>query len=206
MVRRVGVGIGHAHEEWLLVLPREVVQPLDRLGLHFLVEIELQASEAGAAFIHRAQVVARRVEAEFTFRPVRHPAEVRGVDVGGEPLFEAVLLVRPHEVHLAAEDGLVALLGEVVRERGRGRLELAGVVERADARRELAGKKREARRCAQREIAVGILENGGALGERLQVRRFHDRVAVERQDGGRQLIGHDEQDVGFSHRVSLIAQ
>src|SRR3712207_7062635 len=57
-----------------------------------------------------------------------------GVDVGGQPLLEAVQLIRPHEMHLARQAGGVARAPQVVREGGYGGRELRRVVMDAGAR------------------------------------------------------------------------
>ena len=90
---RVRVRVRHAHEEGLLVVASQVVQTLDRLGLDLFVVVQLQAAKALTALVDGAEVVARRIEAELALLPVRRPAEVSRVDVGGEALLEAMLLV-----------------------------------------------------------------------------------------------------------------
>ena len=54
----------------------------------------------------------------------------------------------------------------------------------------------EARAGAQSGLRrVGVVEHDPVLGQRGQVRRLDDVVAVERQGGRDELVGHHEQDV-----------
>ena len=48
--------------------------------------------------------------------PVRRPAEVGGIDVGRQPLFEPVQLVRPAKMHLSRQDGSIAAKPQAMRE------------------------------------------------------------------------------------------
>ncbi len=82
------------------------------------------------------------------------------------------------EVHLAPKTGPVA--GEakvVVKGRHRGR-ELGRIVERADPGREPPAQHRGPRRRTEREVAAGVLEHDAFLGEAVDMRGAHPRVAV----------------------------
>ena len=98
-----------------------------------VVVLELVGDLGGAGAGDRAEVVVPPVDALVGPGLVGGPAEVGGVDVGGQPLLEAVQLVGADEVHLAGEAGLVAGAAQVV---GEGRDvggELGGVVVDAGA-------------------------------------------------------------------------
>ena len=100
------VGMGHRRHEAgraACPFPRAVSKMPARVVDHLLVEIELVGADAGARLHHRKHVV---VPARPVARPVpiRRPAEVGRIDVGGEPLLEAVELVGAAEMHLARQD------------------------------------------------------------------------------------------------------
>ena len=195
-VGRVRLGEGHAQEERAIVgIAREVEQLLGGEELHLVVVVDLEAAQARPRLHHRAQVGARG-DPLRPLLPVRQEGERRRVHIGGEPLLEAVELVRADEVHLAAQDGAVAEQREVVRE-GRGvGAELGGVVVRADGRGEPSRQHREPRRRTQRVVAVSGVEDHTAVGERLEMGRLAHRVPMDGQYRRTHLVGHQEQDVG----------
>ncbi len=199
-VRVVRMGQRHDHAERPRIVPgralaRDVVELLLRGERDFVVEIELVRAHARARLQHRAHVV---IPARPLARlvPVGHPAEIGRIDVGREPFLEAVQLVGPAEMHLAGQHRPVAARAQVVRERQRLRRQLGGVIVGADPRRQLAGQQREPRRRAQRARAVGGVEHHALRGEPVERRRACDAVAVGRQRERRQLVGHQDQDVG----------
>ena len=161
---------------------------------HLLVEVQLVGPQARPGVGDRRHVV---VPAGALVRavPVRRPAEVRRIDVGGEPLLEPVQLVRAAEVHLAGQHGAVAGPPQVV---GEGRdlgAELRRVVVGAGARGQQAGQERRPGRGAQRAGRVRRVEDHPGLGEPGQRRGARHRVAVTGQRRRHQLVGHDDQDV-----------
>ena len=164
------------------------------------VVIELVGGERLARLRQAVHVVVPLADPVAGGVPVGRPGEVGGIDVGREALLEAVQLVGPHEVHLPREHRAVAGEPEVVHEgRHRGR-ELRGVVPGADLGGRPPGQHREPGRRAQRRGAVGRVEARPALGEGIQGGRAHERMAVGAGEVRRQLIRHDQQDVGLPHR------
>ncbi|CAG9224308.1 hypothetical protein BVI1335_520009 [Burkholderia vietnamiensis] len=184
-------------------LARDVEQLLAGRERHFVVEVELIGAHARPGVEHRAHVV---IPARPLGRvvPVGHPAEVGRIDVGREPLLEAVQLVGAAEVHFPGQHRPVTTRAQVVREGQRLRGQFGGVIVGADTRRQLAGQQREARRRAQRARAVRGVEHHALRGEPVERRRARDAVAVGRQRERRELVGHQDQDVGsrVRHRRS----
>ena len=172
-----------------------VDRPLGREG-HLLVEVHLVGADAEPRLRHRGHVVvpARPLVGPL---PVRRPAVIGGVDVGGQPLLEAVQLVRPAEMHLARQDRAVAEAAQVMREGRDVGAELGGIVVAAGARRQRPRHEGRARGRAERAVAIGALEHRAARGEPLEVRRLDQRVAVDRQEPRRQLVDHDDEDIGL---------
>ena len=126
--RRVRVGGGDDQEERIVLrVPRQIVEFLDAVELDLVVVVDLQAAHALAGLHHRAEADPGRAVLRLV-GPVRCPGEVGRVDVSGEPLLEAVELVWADEVHLAAEDGVVAEIVGVVGHRRPLRRELDRVV------------------------------------------------------------------------------
>ena len=92
------------------------IELLTRDEGHFLVEVELVGPHAGPGIDTELMLwyqVGRWLEAV----PIRRPAEIGRVDVGGQALLEAVKLIRPAEMHLAGKDGPVAGMAQVMGER-----------------------------------------------------------------------------------------
>ena len=147
---------------------------------HFIVEIDLVGTRAWACLRHRVhRVIPARALCEV--EPVWRPAEVGRVDVRGEAFLKAVQLVCAAEMHLAAENRLIAAKAQVMREGWDLRGKLCRVVVSADRRRQTARHEGEARRRAQRAVAVGGGEYDAVLGEPIQMRCFCHPVAVRRQ-------------------------
>ena len=107
---------------------------------------------------------------------------------------ESVEHVRPDEVLLARQRGVIAGKPQVVRHRRRRGGEFRAIVEGSHARRQHPGQHREARRGAEREIAVGVLEHHAFVAQSIEVRRDR-RAAVRGQHLGLELICLNEQDV-----------
>ncbi len=196
-VRVVRVGERHAEEERdVTLVAGVVVEPADRVEGHLVVVLELVRHLGDAGLLDGAHVVVPPVDALARAAPVGRPAEVAGVDVRGEPLLEAVQLIRADEVHLAAEAGPVALEPEVVREGRDRRGKLRRVVVHAGPRRQRARHEHRAGRRAQRARAVRVLEHDSLLGEPVDRGRPRDAVAVGAEEERGQLVDHHEQDVG----------
>ncbi len=123
-----GAGVGTAGE---------VVELLHRLEGDLVVVFELVGDLGDARAGDRAEVVVPPVDALAGLAVVGRPAEIGGVDVGGEPFLEAVQLVGADEMHLARQRGVIAGAAQVV---GVGRDvggEFGGVVVDPGAARQL---------------------------------------------------------------------
>ena len=133
--------------------------------------------------------------------PVGDHVEVGRVDVGRQPLLEAVVLVGPDEVHAADEGRVIAEGPQPV---GEGRYrggEVVAVVEAVDLRRQAAGHHRRPRRGAQRCRAVGAVEDGAGFCEFVDVRGQGGGVTVGAERLGRHLVGLDDDDVRGLHML-----
>ena len=183
------------HERPAIGPVRRGVQPMHRLLARVLVILQRQRMIARSRLRHRVQ----RVEPGLhlvRMLPVRHPAEIRRRQVGGQALLIAVQLVGTGKIHLAGEAGAIARIAQMMQQRRHARRQLRRVVVGADAARQPARQHREARRRAQRRGAIGVLEDGPARRQPRHVRRLHHRMPVDRQRQGCHLIEHHEQDVG----------
>ena len=108
-------------EERAVVAARVVEQRAHgpRGDLVVVVHLHRRRADAGVSTLSIEWYQGRRsVERDA---PVRRPAEVRGVDVAGQPVLVAVQLVGPDEVHLAGQRGGVARGAQVVRDGRLGR-------------------------------------------------------------------------------------
>ena len=207
-VRRREIGIVGRDErdgerERPVIAPvRVLVQPAHRLELGLVVIGDVDASPVGSGIEHPAHVVVPLEPGLVVDPPVRRPQEVGRIDVGGDPLLVAVELIGADEVHLAGETGPVASVAQVVVEGGYGSGKLDRVVEGTDPRRQPSAQHREPRRRTEREVAIGVLEHDAVLGQAVEVRGLHLRMAVRRQHLRCELVGHDEEKVGTSrHRM-----
>lgn len=125
-----------------IALARDIEQLLTRGEGHFVVEVELIRAHARTCVDHGTHVVIPR-GTRLEILPVGRPAEIGGIDVGRQPLLEAVQLVRAAEMHLAGKNRAISLGAQVVRERERLRRELGRVVISADLRRQLTREQRK---------------------------------------------------------------
>ncbi len=172
----------------------EIVNALHAGMRDLLVVVHLHAAHARTCLDHVAHADSRRAVAG-TLRPVRHPQKICRVDVRRQALVEAVELVRSDEVHLAAQDRAIAGRAQVMRHRRNRRGKFARVVERVDRMRKAARQHRKARRRADRRIAIRVVEYDAASGECGDRRRLHQRMAVDRQGEGGELVRHQQHDV-----------
>ena len=180
-------------------LPGEVVELRRRLEGDLVVVVELVGDLGGAGPGDRAEVVVPPVDAAIGLLPVGGPAEVGRVDVGGQPLLEAVQLVGADEVHLAREAGRVAGAAKVVGEGGQIGGELGGVVVDPGAARQQPGHEAGAARGAERARGVGVDEAGRAFGEAGEVRGVQERGRAVGEQGAGELVNHQDQDVRAGH-------
>ena len=153
-----------------------------------LVEVELVGANAGAGVGHRRHVVVP-VRPALGVLPVRGPPVVRGVDVGRQPLLEAVQLVRTDEVHLPGEDGAVAgRRAGSGRRSGSPRRTPRRCRRRACLRRQQPVMKRRPGRRAERAGGVRRCRTPRRPRRARTARVPRHGVAVERQRRRRQLV------------------
>ena len=85
--------------------------------------------------------------------------------------------------------------------------EFRRVVICADPRDQLAGHEAEARRRAERRVAIGGIEPHAAVCQRIDMGCLYNRVSIGTGELRGQLICHDQDDVGgaaaFGHGVVL---
>ena len=202
---RVGVvrmGERDAQEERPPVrLARPVREPTPGGERRRLVEVELVRGLGDARLLDARHVVVPPVDPLVRLIPVRRPAEIGRIDVGGQPLLEAVQLVRADEMHLAGEAGAITQRPQAVRHGRHGGAELGGIVVDLDPRGQPPAHQRSTRRRAQREIAVGGLEHHALRRQPVEMRGADHRMAVGTQRQGGELVGHDHQDVRLGHRA-----
>jgi hypothetical protein len=133
------------------------------------------------------------------FAVIGRPAEICGVNVGGQAFLEPMHLVGADKVHFASEGGLVARAAQVVGVGWDIGREFGGVVVDAGAVGELARHKAGAGGGAERAGGVGVGEADGFLGKFAQVWDVEKVGGAIWEQGSGQLIDHQDQDVGFGH-------
>ena len=94
---------------------RQVPELGDSAEADLVVIFKLVGDLGHARAGHRAEVVIPPVDAFARLAVVRRPAEIARVDIGGQPLFEAVQLVRANDMHLAREAGVIARAAQMMR-------------------------------------------------------------------------------------------
>ena len=100
---------------------RDLIQLAHRLEGDLVVVVGLHARGADPRRKHALHRVVPGQRVLERAAPVRRPVDVGGIDVGGQPLLEAVQLIGADEVHLAADRGVVAGGAQGVHHRGRHR-------------------------------------------------------------------------------------
>mmetsp|Transcript_125600 Transcript_125600/g.401637 ORF Transcript_125600/g.401637 Transcript_125600/m.401637 type:complete len:463 (+) Transcript_125600:976-2364(+) len=216
-VRVVGLCEGSMHEERALLhrtLPavhpcRAASGKLPELSLHLegdvFIEVELHAGVHPISLGHRHESLEKqRVPlACGLLVPIGRPAEVCRVYVCGQTLLKPVQLVGTNEVHLAAQNRVVALAAQQVCVGRDVTRELCGVVPSPDLSGKLPTHHREARRRAEGRGCVGVGEDHGLLHELVDGGRLRDLVAVVAKSLGGELVELNQQDVGqrtLNHR------
>ncbi len=121
--------------------------------------------DAGAG--HRTHIVIPPVDALAWLAVIRRPAEIGRIDVGGQPLLETVQLIRPDEMHLAGQAGVVAGGTQMMGEGRDGRREFGGIVIDPGTRRQLPAHERGAARRAERRGRIVVGKARRARGKRL---------------------------------------
>ncbi|OIQ73123.1 hypothetical protein GALL_452420 [mine drainage metagenome] len=169
-------------------------------GVEHPVRVE-HARRAG----DRAEVVIPPVDPLARFAVIGGPAEIGGVDVGGEAFLEPVHLVGADKVHLARQRGAVTRAAQVVGIGRDVRGELCRVVIDAGARGQLARHEAGAARRTQGRAGVGIGKAHRARGEGLEIGRVQPLGGAVGKQGAVQLIDHQDQDIragGHRHVLS----
>ena len=172
-------------------------------GRLFII-FDLESGRGRPGFDDRVHVVIPLVDPLMRIGPVGRPGVVGGIDIGGEAFLEPVQLVRPHEMHLARQAGPVAHHAQVMGEcwdRGR---KLGGIVIGPDLRHQLPGHEACPRRGTKRRVAVGRVEAGAARGQRIHVGRLDHGMAIGAGELRRQLICHDQNDIGRGGHAELL--
>ena len=96
------------------------MQLLDRVERDLIVIFELVGCLGDTGRRYRAEIVIPPVDALAGLSIIRRPAEVGRIDVGGQPFLESMQLIRPDEVHLARQAGVITCAAKMMRE-GRDR-------------------------------------------------------------------------------------
>ena len=136
--RRVGVvrvGEGGHHAKGLAGIKSCVIIDLahGKEG-HFVIVLKLIGDFGNAGLQHAGHIVVPPINALLLQAPIRRPAEISWVNIGGQAFFKAMQLVGANEMHLAGEAGLVALQTEIMGPCWDGRWKLRCVVIDARAR------------------------------------------------------------------------
>jgi hypothetical protein len=196
----VGEGDDEAQRR-VAVVAGLIVDAPGGLERHVVVVLDLVGDLGDPGLLDRAHVVIPPVDALLAQAPVGGPAEVGRIDVGGQALLQAVQLVGPDEMHLARQAGLVALEPEVMGEGRDGGAEFRRVVVDAGVRGQQPGHEDRPRRGAQGRGAVSGFKHHAFLGQAVERRGLHDRVAIGLETQSRQLVDHDDEKIrlGSAH-------
>ncbi len=206
LARGIGIvrmGEGHGEAEWRAFAIADMVEnSAHGEKRHLVVIFELIGDLGNARLLDGGHVVVPPVDAFLRLRPVRRPAEISRINIGGEPFLESMELVGADEMHFAAQAGTIALKPEVMCEGRYCGREFRGVVINAAVRRQQAAHQRGPCGSTQRARRIGVLEDDPARGKRVDMRGFDEPVPIGRQKRSRQLVGHDEENIGargFGH-------
>ena len=178
---------------------REVVEFLDRVEGDLVVVFELVRDLGHACASDRAEVVIPPVDAFARFAVIGGPAEIGGVDVGGEPFLEAVKLVGADEVHLARQRRVIARAAQVVGVGGNVRGEFGGVVIDPRPFRQRPRHEGGAGGGAEGRGRVGIGEPRRAFREPPQVRGVQESGGAIGKERAGQLVDHEDEDIRLRH-------
>ena len=133
---------------------RQVVEPARGVVGDLVVILHLVGDLCNAGARDGAEIVIPPVDPLSRLAIVGGPAEIGGVNVRRQPLFEAMQLVRPDEMHLAGKAGLVTCRPQMM---GEGRdvgSELRGIV--VDPRPAWKLPRHEGGACRRAERACGV--------------------------------------------------
>lgn len=123
-----------------------IVNDTHRLRADFVVVGQLVGNRRNPGLLDARHVVIPQIDTLLRITPVRHPAEIGGINIGGDAILETVQLIRSDKMHLAGKAGAVTHEAQVVGEgRHRGR-QVGGIVVTAAGRYILAGHESVTRR------------------------------------------------------------
>ena len=175
---------------------RIFVELLRRKEADLVVILHLVGGFGDARAGDRAEIVIPPVDALAGLAVIGRPAEIGGIDVRGQPLLEAVQLVRTDEMHLAGQTGRIAGGAQMMREGRDGRDKLGGIVIDAGARGQLSAHERGAGGRTERRGGVVVAESRRARSQRLEMRSMQELRRTVRKQRSVELVDHDDQDVG----------
>ena len=132
------------------------------------------------------------------------PAEIGGVDVGGQAFLEPVQLIGANEMHLARQAGLIARAAQVVRIGRDGRGEFGGVVIDAGCAGQLARHETGPSGRAKGAGRIGVLKPRGVFGQTAQVRRVQPICGTIREQCPVQLVHHQDQNIGARRHAGVL--
>ena len=133
---------------------------------------------------------------DFAIQPLLatdQPAEVGRVDVGGQPLLEAVMLVVTDEVHPTGQNGPISRVRQAMSESRYVGVKDVRVVPHPQIAGIPRGHKTHARRHTQRRGAVGVQKTDRSLRQTVQIRRSHNAMSGAAHHARMVLIRHNEQ-------------
>jgi hypothetical protein len=102
------------HERPLVAAAGVIVEPAQGVMADLLVIVPFERAVVGAGLDHAQHVVEPPVDL-LRLVPGRRPAEIAGIDIGGDAVFIAMELVGADEMHLAGEAGAVTKPAQIVR-------------------------------------------------------------------------------------------
>ena len=203
-IMRVGEADGKAPRAVVLGAGKVIELGAGHVGdLVVILHLVGDLGDAGAG--DRAHVVIPPVDAFARFAVIRGPAEIGGVDVGGQAFLKPVHLVGADEMHLAAEAGVITCAAQVVRVGGQIRRKLGGIVVDAGDRRQFARHEARAARCTERRGGVAIAEPGGFRRQPLHVGGVKPVGGTVGEEGPVQLVDHDDEDIGARCHASAFS-
>ena len=188
-----------------IVTPPEIINLSHRVIGDLVIIFELVGDLCHPCPGDGSHIVIPPVDPLARFAIIRRPAEIRRVDIRGQPLFEPVQLIGTDKMHLARQTGLVAGTAQMVRVGRNGRRELGCIVVDARDAGQLAGHERCPPRRAKRRSGIGVCKTRGPGRKRLEVRGMQPVGRSVGEQGAVQLIHHEYQDVGLGHAASLIS-
>ena len=189
----------------LVVAARQIIELCFGLIGNFIVIFELVGDFGGTRSGDRTEIVISPVDTFTGLAIIWRPAEIRRVDVGGEPLLETVQLIRTDEMHLAGKRRLVAS-GAEMRRIGRDfRRKLRSIVRDASSTRQLARHERCTRRGTEGARGVAVGKTGGMFGKLSQIGNMQEFGRAVRKERAVQLIDHEDEDIRLFHCAGPLA-